>query len=335
MVSIMTDSVATIYDVAKLARVSTYTVSCVVNKSAFVSPELTERVLSAVKKLDYTPNAVARSLQTRNTKTVGMLIPDIANPFYARVVRGVEDRLSKDGYSLLLGNTYNSNETQSRYLTLFRGRQVDALLLFMTAGGEEAVQRLVREKRPVVCVGRVPQTFDCDSVSADNVKGTRMAVEYLIGKGHKRIGVVTGELALSAGSDRVEGWRQALEAHRLKADDGLIEAGDWTESSGYEGALRMLKRKSAPTAIFVANFLIMTGVLRALQNRKGTAPPPVEVASSDDSDWLDVFTPSITTVAQPSYEMGMHAADLALSRLANKERPFNKIVLEPSLHIRP
>ncbi len=110
----MTDSVATIYDVAKLARVSTYTVSCVVNKSAYVSPELTERVLHAVRKLDYTPNAVARSLQTRTTKTVGMLIPDIANPFYAKVVRGVEDRLSKDGYSLLLGNTYNAHDAQSR-----------------------------------------------------------------------------------------------------------------------------------------------------------------------------------------------------------------------------
>lgn len=331
----MADSVATIYDVAKLARVSTYTVSCVVNKSAFVSPELTERVLRAVRKLDYTPNAVARSLQTRNTKTVGMLIPDIANPFYARVVRGVEDRLSKDGYSLLLGNTYNSNETQTRYLTLFRGRQVDALLLFMTAGGEDAVQRLVREKRPVVCVGRVPHKVECDSVSADNIKGTRMAVEHLIRKGHKRIGVVTGELALSAGMDRVEGWRQALAAHRIKANEGWIESGNWTEASGYEGAIRMLRLKPAPTAIFVANFLIMTGVLRALQDRKGAAPPTVEVASSDDSDWLDVFTPSITTVAQPSYEMGMHAADLALARLADKGRPFTRIVLEPSLHIRP
>jgi len=330
----MTDSVATIYDVAKLARVSTYTVSCVVNKSAFVSPKLTERVLLAVRKLDYTPNAVARSLQTRNTKTVGMLIPDIANPFYARVVRGVEDRLSKDGYSLLLGNTNNSNETQSRYLTLFRGRQVDALLLFMTAGGEDAVQRLVLDERPVVCVGRVPLKFECDSVSADNVKGTRMAVEHLIGKGHRRIGIVTGELALSAGMDRVSGWRQGLEANGIEVDEKLIESGDWTEKSGYDSAVRLLGRKPAPTAIFVANFLIMTGVLRAMQNRKGPAAP-VEVASSDDSDWLDVFSPAITTVAQPSYEMGEQAAGLALTRLADRKRPFTRIVLEPSLHIRP
>ncbi len=330
----MIDSVTTIYDVAKLARVSTYTVSCVVNKSAFVSPKLTERVLQAVRKLDYTPNAVARSLQTRNTKTVGMLIPDIANPFYARVVRGVEDRLSKDGYSLLLGNTYNSNEAQSRYLTLFRGRQVDALLLFMTAGGEDAVERLVLEKRPVVCVGRVPFKFDCDSVSVDNITGTRSAVEHLIGKGHKRIGLVTGELALSAGMDRVEGWRQALQAHNSKVDERLIESGDWTEKSGYDGTVRLLRRRPPPTAIFVANFLIMTGVLRALQDRKFAASS-VEVASSDDSDWLDVFSPSISTVAQPSYEMGEQAADLALARLADKERPFTRIVLQPSLHIRP
>lgn len=330
----MTDSVATIYDVAKLARVSTYTVSCVVNKSAFVSPELTERVQQAVKRLDYTPNAVARSLQTRTTKTVGMLIPDIANPFYGKVVRGVEDRLSKDGYSLLLGNTYNSQETQARYLNLFRGRQVDALLLFMTTGGDDGVQRLVNEKKPVVCVGRVPQKFECDSVSADNITGTRLAVEHLIRKGHKKIGLIAGELTLSAGTDRVEGWRQALLADRLKADDKWIEAADWTEASGMEAANRLLDRKPQPTAIFVANFLMMTGVLRALKERGIAVPETIEVSNSDDSEWLDVFSPAITTVVQPSYEMGTSAADLVLARLAEPKRPFTKVVLEPSLRVR-
>lgn len=330
----MTDSVPTIYDVAKLARVSTYTVSCVVNKSAYVSPELTERVLRAVRELDYTPNAVARSLQTRNTKTVGMLIPDIANPFYGRVVRGVEDRLSKDGYSLLLGNTYNELAAQTRYLSLFRGRQVDALLLFMTAGGEDAVERLVNDKRPVVCVGRVPQNFACDSVSADNITGTRLAVEHLIGKGHRTIGLVAGDLGLSAGTDRVKGWRAALRKHKIKAGDSLIEAGDWTEVSGCEAAHRLMEHTPAPTAIFAANFPMMTGVLRALQELKIAVPKTVEVSSSDDSEWLDVFSPPVTTVAQPSYEMGERAADLALARLADGKRPFTKVVLEPSLRIR-
>lgn len=330
----MTDSVATIYDVAKLARVSTYTVSCVVNKSAFVSPELTERVMEAVRKLDYTPNVVARSLQTRTTKTVGMLIPDIANPFYGRVVRGVEDRLSKDGYSLLLGNTYNEVAAQTRYLNLFRGRQVDALLLFLAAGGDEAVERLVADKRPVVCVGRVPSGFECDSVSADNILGTRLAIEHLIQKGHKTIGIVAGELGLSTATDRIEGWRRALRRYRIKPDDSLIEAGDWTEVSGYQAALRLLEHNPAPSAIFVSNFLMMIGVLRALKERKIAIPSTIEVSSSDDSEWLDVFSPEITTVAQPSYEMGERAADLALARLADSKRPFTKVVLEPSLKIR-
>ncbi|MBI2688971.1 MAG: LacI family DNA-binding transcriptional regulator [Acidobacteria bacterium] len=330
----MTDSVPTIYDVAKLARVSTYTVSCVVNKSAYVSPELTERVRQAVRQLDYTPNAVARSLQTRSTKTLGMLIPDIANPFYARVVRGVEDRLSKDGYSLLLGNTYNEVAAQARYLNLFRGRQVDALLLFMTAGGEDAVERMVRDKRPVVCVGRVPQNFACDSVSADNITGTKLAVEHLIKKGHKTIGLIAGELGLSAGMDRAQGWRAALRKHRIKADDSLIESGDWTEAAGCEAAHRLMDHSPAPTAIFAANFLMMTGVLRALKERKVAVPAAVEVSSSDDSEWLDVFSPPITTVVQPSYEMGERAADLALRRLADGNRPFTKVVLEPALRVR-
>lgn len=330
----MTVLVATIYDVAKLARVSTYTVSCVVNQSAPVSPELTARVRKAIEALDYTPNAVARSLQTRNTKTIGMLIPDIANPFYARVVRGVEDRLSKDGYSLLLGNTYNSTEAQTRYLNLFRGRQVDAMLLFITSGSEKALDRIATDRRPVVAVGRVPDKFPCDTVSADNVTGTRLAMDYLLGKGHRRIGIVAGELSLSAARDRVTGWRQALRARRIKVDENLIQEADWTQEGGHQAALRLLDLSPAPTAIFAANFLMMTGILRACKERGVAVPQTVEVASSDDSEWLDVFSPPITTVVQPSYEMGEAAADLALARLAKPDRKYQQIVLAPSLRVR-
>jgi DNA-binding LacI/PurR family transcriptional regulator len=191
---------ATIYDVAKLARVSTYTVSSVLNQSAKVSPELTERVLKAVGDLDYTPNEVARSLQTRRSRTVGMLIPDIANPFYAKVVRGVEDRLKQDGYSLVLGNTYNDASEQARYLSVFRARQADGLLVFLATGSEADLQRLVGEHKPVVFVAREPRGFEADIVTADNRKGARLAVEHLLARGHRRIGVIVGELDLSTSS---------------------------------------------------------------------------------------------------------------------------------------
>ena len=188
----------TIYDVARRAGVSTYTVSSVLNQSAKVSPELTKRVLKAVHELDYTMNALARSLPTRETKTVGMLIPDIANPFYAKVVRGVEDTLRKSGYSLLLGNTYNQVDEQSRYVVLFRSRQVDGLLLFVSAGEDTELRSFISKGKPVVFVGRKPIGLKADSVSADNRTGTELAVAHLARKGHKRIALLNGQRGLSS-----------------------------------------------------------------------------------------------------------------------------------------
>ena len=162
---------ATIHDVAKRAGVSTYTVSAVLNQSAFVSPEFTKRVREAVAELDYTVNELARGLQSRKTRTVGMLIPDIANPFYAKVVRGVEDILREAGYSLILGNTYNKPEEQLRYCSVFRSRQVDGLLLFVAPGESPEVRRMVDAKKPVVFVGRAPGDYEADTVTAGQRAG--------------------------------------------------------------------------------------------------------------------------------------------------------------------
>jgi LacI family transcriptional regulator len=324
----------TIYDVAKRAAVSTYTVSSVINQSAYVSPELTKRVLKAVRELDYTPNALARGLQTRKTKTAGMLIPDIGSPFYSRVVRGVEHRLRQANYSLMLGNTYNSPEEQTRYLSVFRSQQVDGLLLFLAAGDESEPERIVKAKRPVVFVGRTPRTFRADSVSADNVKGTRLAIDHLLAAGHERIGIIIGQASLSTSADRVEGWRKSMRKAKLPAPACLVGEGDWSSDSGYSVAKKLLELAPRPTAIFAGNFLMMTGALRALKERGLRCPADVQVVSSDDSEWLDVFTPPITTVVQPSFAMGEHAADLLLKRMQQPSRKFENIVLNPELHVR-
>ncbi|MEX2261664.1 MAG: LacI family DNA-binding transcriptional regulator [Bryobacteraceae bacterium] len=325
---------ATIYDVAKRAKVSTYTVSSVLNRSAYVSPELTMRVQQAVRELDYTINDLARSLQTRRTRTIGMLIPDIANPFYAKVVRAAEERLKRDGYSLILGNTYNDEAEQSRYLGVFRSKQVDGLLLFVSAGDEEDARKLVEARKPVVFVGRVPRTFEADTVTADNIRGSQLATEHLIGKGHKTIALIPGQLALSASSDRVAGWRRALRKHKLPAPAGYVRDGDWTVESGRSATLSFLDLPQPPTAILAANFLMMTGVLRALKERSISCPRQVEVMSWDDSEWLDVFAPPVSTVATPSAEMGERAADLLLKRMRHPARKFERISLPSELHIR-
>jgi LacI family transcriptional regulator len=328
------NKVPTIYDVAKKAGVSTYTVSCVLNKSAYVSPALTKRVEAAVKELDYTPNAVARSLQTRSTKTIAMLIPDIGNPFYARVVRGVEDRLRRDGYSLILGNSYNDAAEQARYVNLFKSRQVDGLLLYIAPQGEANLAPLVAARRPVVLIGRTAKSFECDTVISDYARGVEEAIDHLVARGHQRIGLITGEASMSNSLATAEGWRRAMKKYGLKSSETMQEAGDWTEVSGCEAAHRLLGRRPAPTAIFVANFLMMTGVLRACKELKKKVPADVEVASSDDSDWLDVFSPPITTVVQPTYEIGERAADLVLARIGDSGRPVTQVILEPTLRVR-
>ena len=325
---------ATIYDVAKRAGVSTYTVSSVVNQSAYVSPKLTKRVLKAVQELDYTPNALARGLQTRKSRTSAMLIPDIGSPFYARVVHGVEHRLRKADYSLMLGNTYNKAEEQARYLTIFRSQQVDGVLMFLAAGDESEPERMVKAKKAVVFVGRTPRTFKADAVSADNVAGTRLAIEHLIKAGHKRIAILTGQSSLSTSTDRVEGWRRTLRKHKLPTTASLIGEGDWSAESGHAVSKRLLEMTPRPTAIFASNFLMMTGALRAVKDCGLRCPEDVQVISSDDSEWLDVFAPAITTVVQPSYAMGEHAADLLLKRIEKPSRKFETVVLEPERHIR-
>jgi len=325
---------ATIYDVAKRAGVSTYTVSAVLNRSARVSAELTQRVEVAVRELNYTPNAVARSLQTRVTKSIGMGIPDIGNPFYASLVRGLESRLRQGGYTLLLASSFEDEAEQAKHLGNFRARQVDGHVVVMVSGSEASLIPLHEEGRPMVFAARTPLTFEADSVSADNVAGAQQAVEYLIGRGHRRIALVTGDLSLSTGFEREQGWRQALANAGLAVEPELLAVGGWTAESGYESARRLMELPQPPTAIFGANFLILTGVLRALRELRVRVPQQVQVASSDDSEWLDAFDPPVTTVVQPAYLIGEQSGDLLLKRIQDPKRPFEKIILKPELRVR-
>lgn len=325
----------TIKDVATRARTSTFTVSAVLNQSARVSPELTQRVLKAAAELDYTINRIASSLQTRRTFTIGILIPDIANPFFANVVRGVEDVCRESNYSLLIGNTTNQAGEQARYLQLLRSRQVDGMLLFMAADSEPDLAPLVeRQSPPLVFLGRRPQHSGALYVVADNRLGARLAVDHLIARGHQRIAILTGQASLSAAHDRIDGWRESHRAAGLKASRSYIKAGDWTAATARRQTRELLQFDPPPTAMFASNFLILTGILAALREQRLRVPTDVEVMSADDSEWLDVFDPPISVVVQPSHEMGAVGARLLLNRLAAPERSLASVVLRPELKIR-
>jgi LacI family transcriptional regulator len=327
---------ATIYDVAERAGVSIATVSAVLNKTAYVSPELTKRVRSAVEELDYTINHLAHALQTRSTRTVGMLIPDTGapDPFYGQVVRGAEDVFRKKEYLLILGHTYNKVAEQSRYLTNFRSRLVDGVLLFQAPGDDPELDRLLETRKAVVFVGRVPAGIKADVVATDIQYGTRMAIEHLYTKGHRRVGLVTVAASMSVSSLRMAGWKKALAQHKIPIDESYVVSGELSAEAGSQAAAQLLGLAAPPTAIFADNLVIATGILRTLQDRKLRCPEDVEVVSSDDAEWLDVFRPPITTIVQPSYELGVRAAETLLKRIRYPKRAQVQLLLRPELKVR-
>ncbi|MCB1018308.1 MAG: LacI family DNA-binding transcriptional regulator [Acidobacteria bacterium] len=324
---------ATIYDVAKRARVSTATVSAVLNGTAYVSPELTSRVNEAVKELDYTINAIARGLQTRRTNMIGMLVPDIAEPVYSVMVKGVESGLKTAGCSLLIASTHNQVEEQSRYLRMLRSKQVDGMLALLAFGDESELAEMVAAKRPLVFIARRP-TFEADCVLVDNVGATTEAVSYLLGKGRRRVGLIVGPRSLAVSQDRIAGWRKAHQQHGVPADEALIAEGDYTSESGEAAMEAFLRLEQPPDAVFATGFLMMTGCLGLLRARGIAVPDSVELMTWSDSPLLDVFDPPVSTIQQPSYEMGVRAAELVLSRIENPDASPTTIILPAELRIR-
>jgi len=305
-----------------------------VNNSAYVSPGLRDRVETAITDLDYNPNLVARSLAKKKTFTIGMLIPDIVNPFYPEVVRGAEDKAKEAGYTLLLGNSDNRADMEETYLNLFLSKRVDGILLFK--GAEEMsgspVQKLQDGGVPVVLVGRQAEEIKADCVVADDVGGAYEAVQHLLGLGHRKIGTIEGFPHVSTSKGRLEGYRKALADDQVQFDAVLVEQGDYGVESGYQAGLRLLRQQ--PTAVFVTNFLMTVGFMKALEEKGLRCPEDVAVVSYDDFTWSEFFRPKLTSVEQPKYQLGQTATEVLLRRLEDKDGETELIVLKNRLRIR-
>ena len=325
----------TMKDVARRARVSVSTVSHVLNGTRKVSEETRGDVLAAVEELSYRPNLLAKGLKTRRTYTIGLLISDIQNSFFTSVVRGVEDEALSRGYHLFLCNTDEDPEREDEYITELAKKRVDGLMVAPSARRGDHVGRLRDEGVPFIFVDRDVEGVDADVVSVDNRAGMRLIAEHLVGLGHRRIAMISGPLDKASGSERHLGLRDALADLGVELEDTLVHFGDFRTSSGREGARELLGLPSPPTALVTANNQMTLGALLAINEMGLGVPGDVSVVGFDDPEWAPLTGPPLTTLAQPTYEMGVRAAEMLLDRIeTGPDEESRKVLLEPWLVVR-
>jgi LacI family transcriptional regulator len=325
---------ASIYDVARKASVSVFTVSEVVNKKSHVSKKLRDRVETAIRALNYRPNLVARSLAKQKTHTIGMIVPDIANPFFPMVVRGAEDAALKHGYNLLLCNSDDSLDKEERAIELLLSKRVDGILLTKTADDFRApLRQMIKEVRiPFVLVMRTYGKLTADAVITDDYQGAYSAVRHLVRAGRRRIGLISGPLKVSNAIARYQGFHDALKAMDLSFEKELLVEGDYRIESGYRAGHALLSHR--PDGIYVANHLMTVGLLKAAEEMGLRCPEDFGLVSFDDYPWLGIFRPRLTTVELPKHQLGSEAAELLIKRIAgDKSKPVLR-KLQPELRIR-
>lgn len=326
---------ATMKDVAQQAGVSPSTVSHVINDTRFVSQQLRDRVLHAMRELNYQPSAVARSLRTKRTQVVALVIPDITNPYFPEVARGVQDVAEENEYSVILCNTDRVRGRELRFLKALRGQRVDGLILNPSEVTSGDLQDLQDAQIPVVLIGSQIDHPDLDVVMVDNVQGAYDAVSHLIDLGHRRIGLVGGSRAASSGEQRFQGYIRALADLDIPIDEEIITEGRFTREGGYESMKRLLALQAPPTAVFASSDVMAIGALMAIQEEGLQVPNDVSLVGFDDIAEASTTTPKLTTVSQPKYQTGQVAAQLLFDRVEGAspgER--QKIVLSHQLVIR-
>ncbi|MCC7372417.1 MAG: LacI family DNA-binding transcriptional regulator [Chloroflexi bacterium] len=306
---------ATIIDVAREAGVSTTTVSHVLNDTRPVAVATRQRVLAAIERLHYEVNSLAQGLKRDRSHTIGLLITDISNPFFTSLVRGIEDVANAAGYSVILCNTDEDPRKELTYLSMLRRKRVDAILMAPTGTRQPAVDRLVELGFPLVCFDRPPPGAPCDAVLVDNVRGAWEAVNHLVELGHTRIGVISGLAGVGTTNERLAGFHQALADRGIRADPDLVRLGNSRLDGGYREMLALLDLPRPPSAVFSTNNLMTIGALLALQARQVRVPDDLAIVGFDDFDWAIVLRPRLTSVAQPTYEIGATAARMLLERI--------------------
>jgi LacI family transcriptional regulator len=324
----------TMQDVARLAEVSIATVSAVINKTAVVSPKRAERVSKAMEALDYHPDHIARSLKTGRTQTIGIILPDVTNPFYPEVITGAEEVAHANHYSVILCNTNEDPAHELQQLNILFGHRADGVLIGCTDPAL-SLEGPTKRRFPIVCFDRIPQGFRGDSVSTDNFQGAYEATQHLIHLGHTRIALLVGRTELSTHLARLEGHRKAMVEARLPILGEYSFSGGMEVKTGYDIGLHLLEASNRPSAIFCTNNKLLLGFVTAMRESAVECPRTISVVGYDDFAWTENFYPRLTVVAQPARELGRQAMQLLIKRLrGDVTTPPTQITLKPELRVR-
>jgi LacI family transcriptional regulator len=336
----MPDPPVTLRDVAVRAGVHPATASRALNPETriLVSEHTARRVLDAAAELGYRPNPVARSLRTRRSHTVGVLIPDLNNPLFPPIVRGLEDRLAAAGYVALIGNTDSDDERERMVFEQMRARHVDGLVVATARLHHPLLAEASRAELPVVLINRLAQDYSFPSVSVDNERGVRMAVAHLSALGHRRIAHIAGPQEMSTGLSRYRGFVTAMESAGLHVDSDLVVfAKAFTVEEGVRCSRLLLERGAAHagcTAIVAGNDMLAVGCYAALDDAGLSCPEDISVVGFNDMPFIDRLRPPLTTIRFPHYQVGTEAAQLLLERIAEHAGPVKILYLAPELVIR-
>lgn len=327
---------ASMNEVAKRAGVSIATVSRVLNNSDRVNEETRQKIVKAIKDLKYQPSRVAKRLRSKSGSgnLLGVLIPDIQNPFYVEVLRGIEDVAYKNNYVIIVCNFSQNEKRELMYLDILESESIDGLIAAPANEDDVRIKKIVKDGLPVVCVDRGLNGVDVDLVWVNNEAGAFTAVDHLAKAGFKRIAHIAGLPTIPSTRLREQGYKRALAENKIPFDPQLLVYGNSTLESGVELTEKLLNLKLPPDALFTGNNLITLGALETINKRKLQIPKDIAIIGFDDMNWANSLNPPLTAVRQPAYEIGQRAGELLIQRIHDPKRTPVLMTLNSELMVR-
>jgi DNA-binding LacI/PurR family transcriptional regulator len=322
----------TIYTVAQQSGVSIATVSKVINNTGRISEKTRRKVLDEMKKLNYHPSTVASALTGKGTKIIGLLVPDVSNPFFSEITRSIEDYSNSLDYSVMICSTDNKEERERKYISLLLRQKSDGIILASNFQNDALVQELFKRDIPVVLLAQEIPTMSMNTVTIDDFNGSSVAMQHLLSLGHRKIGIIAEKNR--SGIERVRAYKAMLEEYGITIDDSYIMRCDASISEGVHCGEQLLRHSSPPTAIFACNDLIALGVMKAARNVNVSIPDELSVIGFDNTILSTFTVPLLTTVSQPIREMGMKTVQLLVEEIGKQKSTKQRILYSPELVIR-